>query len=608
MTTRGRVRDTFRDLALAMPEEERKALHSRIVSSLSLRSSGSPGSLTSGSTAENKKEIIEGEIERLSLWQKLRYFVRRLLSTHSDEQAYLEFRLAEVRRRATRALPGLRPMEPHSVSSEVARETWSLYKAAYPVIPLFVDLWRQEHYLQRAVEHLLRQHIPDAKDDLYSFVSLQELQETFYKNERKGDVRSLVLDRLEDYLSKIPREILSELAGGLEPLYFLKQIAIYDYNTLFKTFGFDPGIAPPEEVPPFTDAPTSAALPQIELLYLALYTTAKLSRDFHIHPELIDRYLAVKQSEKHPHQSERKDEDGEPSGNAEQRSRRVSELESAIRKLQRESRAFAARVPLADVIRFYSRDPWIRMRPYVPRIDLEAFYRSDLTMKLLSQLDDRFSEVRKGVIERMVRRLFGGEPSPLNHFKNGPHLLAERYESDRYSHIYSLTVTFQFLRKIFHGRMHEMFRILTRILPVRQRDSSSDLATHLAGVDEIYADIEDFDASFSPETEDGKAYFRVRYGVEKDVSLQRSYHNQLLQRDRESGVLVERAVEHLRGLMRVVNNIQATLTDQVRERYASNDPRVNELDGLDQLLAQQAEKLEQFDRVISHIRAMEQGH
>ena len=608
MISRSRVQDTFRDLALALPEDERKALHSRIVASLSLRSGGSPGSLASGSSAENREEIIQGEYERLSLWQRFRYFVRKLLSAHGDEQAYLEFRLAEVRRRAIRALPGLRPMEPHSVSSEVAAQTWSLYEAVYPIIPLFLDFWRQEHYLQNAIEYLLHEHIPDGKDDLYSFVPLRELQEAFYKNERKGDVRSLVLDRLEAYLSGIPDHILAELARGLEPFYFLKQIAVYDYNTLFKTFGFDPGIAPPEEVPPFTDAPTSAALPQIELLYLALYTTGKLQQDFLLHPEVVDRYLAMKENEQHPHATERDREEHEDSAHAEKRLHRVAELQSAIRKLLRESKAFAGRVPLADIIRFYSRDPWIRMRPYVPRIDLRVFYRSELTLRLLSQLDERFADVRKGVIERMVRRLFGGEPSPLNHFKNGPHLLAERYESDRYSHMYSLTITFDFLEKIFHGRMHEMFRVLSRILPVRQRDSSSDLATHLAGVDEIYAGIQDFDGSFSPETEDGKAYFRVRYGVEKDVSLQRSYHNQLLQRDRESGVLVERAVEHVRGLLRVVRSIQSTLTDQVRERYAANDPRVNELDGLDQLLAQQAEKLDQFDRVISHIRAMEQGH
>ncbi|MFP4377552.1 MAG: DUF5312 family protein [Spirochaetales bacterium] len=608
MTTRNRIRDTFRDLALALPEDERKALHSRIVSSLSLRSSGSPGSLTSGTSAENKEELIHAEMVRLSFWQRIRYFLRKLLSSHSDEQAYLEFRLAEVRRRAIRALPGLRPMEPHSVSSEVAVQTWDLYRAAYPVIPLFLDFWREEHYLQRAIEHLLREHIPDAKDDLYSFASLRELQETFYKNERKGEVRSLVLDRLEHYLAEIPKDILEDLANGLEPFYFLKQVAIYDYNTLFKIFGFDPGISPPEDVPPFSDAPTSAALPPIELLYLALYTTAKLSEDFHMHSEVLDRYLAMKHAERRPGVGQEDDDTSQESAEAEQRRKRVSELELALRKLLRASRSVAGEVPLADIIRFYARDPWIRSRPYVPRIQLEVFYRSELTMKLLAQLDERFPEVRKGVIERMVRRLFGGEPNPLNHFKNGPHLLAERYESDRYTHIYSLTVTFDFLRKIFHGRMHEMFRILARILPVRQRDSSSDLARHLAGVDEIYADIEDFDASFSPESEDGKAYFRIRYGVEKDVSLQRSYHNQLLQRDRESGVLVERAVEHLRGLHRVVKSLQSTLTDQIRERYASNDPRVNELDGLDQLLAREAQKLEQFERVISHIRAMEQGH
>ena len=80
------------------------------------------------------------------------------------------------------------------------------------------------------------------------------------------------------------------------------------------------------------------------------------------------------------------------------------------------------------------------------------------------------------------------------------------------------------------------------------------------------------------------------------------------QRDREAQTLLSSTMEHLRGLSRVFENIERGLSDQLRERYAAADHRVNALDGLDRLLETYRAKLDKFDRLIRQVRATEEGY
>lgn len=601
-----RSSSTFRDLALALSEEERRWLHKRVSESLSLKASDRENRFSSGVSERGRAQLIAEEVRRLGLWDRIRYFLRRLLSTHSDEQAYLDFRINGLRRRARAVCPELAPIERHTVGRAVARHTWELYRAAYAVIPLFLDFWRGGTYLQEAVEFLLAQRIPAAKSNLYDFATLDELQAAFGRNELKGDVRRLVVDRLEAYLDDIPDELFRQLEAGLLPFYYLKQVCLLDYNEFFAVFGFDPGIAPPEEIPPFRDAPMSAALPVVESLYAGLHSAGKLPNDFGFHTEILDRYLEMKEQE------HKRDAEG---GNAaeeeieyENRRDQLQRMRDDITRLHEATRTLGRRVPFADLIRFYTRDPWLRIKPYLPELKLREFHRSYLMIRVLGELDSRFPEIRRGVVRTMVRDLFHSEPPPMTHFRTGIQLTPESPTLPDFTHIRSITLTYDFLRFVYRGRMQEMVRTLSRILPVRQRDSSSDLVVHVSGVEQVFADIEDFDESFSPDSEDGKAYYRIRYAVENDVTMQRSYRNIVQQRDRQAASLVERAMEHFDALAAVFDVIQRGLTDQIRERYAEADHRVNSLDGIDQLLEAHGEKVRSFVRLIRQARAIEEGY
>lgn len=615
--------DTLRDLALALTPEERRELLRKIAGSLSLKSAEEQP-LYKREVAETERHaLIAAEIEDLSIWRRVRFFLRRVFSTKVHDQVFIDFRLSEMRRRIRAGCPAMSPLEHHSVCAEIAVATWSVYQAAYPVIPMFLDLWRSGSYLQESIEYLLSQRIPAARSELADFASVEELQDAFMENELKIDVRKLVVERLGMYLDEIPDDLFGHLEEGVLPLYFLRPLCLLDYNRMFEVFGFDPGITPPEGSPPFKAAPTSAALPLVESVFYGLHSAARLERGFYVHLDLLDRYLDLKEmrdseevEDSHVNRGEATQEGeanegemSEPEEEAHQERRvHLQELRDQLDTLHAAAMRLAGHISFSEVVRYYRRDPWHRIVAYMPKLRLREFYQSYLMMRVLSQLDESFGDVRAGVVSRLSEELFGGTPSPFEYFRPAILSAPDKLGLPMFRHIRSATVLHNFLRRIYRTRLQEMVRILSRVLPVRQRDSSSALVVHVAGIEQALADLEGFDKSFSPDSDDGKAFFRVRYGVEKDVTLHRSYRNIVQHKDREVRSMIDLSLEHFRGLRLVFGNMRRTVSDQLRHRYAEADPRVSALDGLDGLLEEYSDKLDLLDKLMKQILAMEEGY
>ncbi len=625
-TARTTPSTTFRDLALALTDEERRELLRKIRTSLSLRSADEDLLFDRRLADSERREVIAKEISELSVWRRIRFFLRKLFGAHSGDQSFVDFRLGEIRRRIRRVCAAMGPVEPHTVSCEVARATWDVYQRAYALIPIFLDFWRGGDFLQDAIEYVLSQRIPAARTQLGDFVSIEEMQDAFMQNELKSDVRKLVVERLGSYLDEIPDDLFAHLEEGILPLYFLRPLCLLDFNRFFGVFGFDPGVVLPEEEPPFKDAPTSAALPVIEGLYYGLHSAARLDKGFHVHTDLIDRYLERKETRENESAgqsapassgepavfeapaSEEPDDEMEDEDAYQRRRAYVQEIREQFERLHASAGRLTAHLPFPDVLRYYRRDPWYRMVAYLPKLRLRDFHQSFLRMRVLGELDSSFGDIRAGVVRRMSEELFGGRGAPFEYFRPAVLSAPDRLGLPRFRHVRSANVMYNFLRLIYRGHMQEMVRILSRVLPVRQRDASSDLVVHVAGVEEGLAQIEGFDASFAPDTDDGKAFYRVRYGVEKDITLHRSYRNLVQQKDREVKGIIDSGMEHIRGLRRVLANLQRALTDHLRQRYAEVDQRVSAVDGLDGLLDTYLERIDLFDRLMKQTRAMEEGY
>ncbi len=626
------VKSTFRDLALALTEDERKTLLRRIHSALSLHRQPAGATQPSVLSKDRRLELIREEIAGLSLLDRFLFWFRRIVSTKSDEDTFIGYKLGRLRRRIRAA--GFSVVEPHAISEHLAKEVWELYAAAYPLIPMYLDLWREGTYLQDCIEHLLAMRIPGARSGLYDFVTLEELQDTYLETERKHDVRELVLKRLDEYLSEIPDDVFDHLQQGLMPLYQYRGLCLFNYNQFFHAFGFDPGVVPPEETPPFREAPTSACIGHIEQLYGAVYAAIRLPKEAHVHTELLDRYLEIKEAETDPEaaaaavaaemeqretppaaqpaESEDAPEAIEEEQHREQarqnRQESLERLRAALRQLGHGSRRLDHCVPFVELVRYYRSDPYYKLLGHLPKIKLKDFYASYLTMRLLTQIDRGFRDIRSGVVKKLTRKLFGKEPPAFEYYRPSDGTGVDRLGLPVFRHTHSLNVMYNFLRFVYHGRMQEMVRILSRILPLRQRDASSELVVHVAGLEDVHDQIRAFDYSFSPDSDDGKTFVRMRFAVEKDATQHRAYRNMVTQRDREARQLLDRGLEHVAGLELAFTDIRRSLTDQLRERYASEDSLVSHLDGLDNLLDQELAKVSLFERLIKQVLAGEEGY
>ena len=496
--TRSGATETFRDLALALTDEQRRELLRKISTSLSLRDADEQPIYKRDIAAADRHGLIAQEIERLGVWRRIRFFLRRVFTTKPHDDAFIEFRLQELRRRIRAGCPAMAPLEHHSVCTEVAVAMWELYKAAYPLIPVFLDLWRTSSYLQESVEYLLSHQIPAARSNLMDFASVEELQDAYLENELKSDVRKLVVERLGLYLDEIPDDLFTHLEEGVLPLYFLRPLCLLDYNRFFEVFGFDPGVSPPDGTPPFKPAPTSAALPQLESLYFALHTASRLEKGFHVHLDLLDRYLELKGRQDEPEtgsspgttdepepEAESPDAgedvpsevvplDGEDGGGvSEQNRERLQLLRDDLDTLHAEAAKLSAHLPFPDVVRYYRRDPWHKLAAYMPKLRLRDFHQSYLTMRVLSQLDAQFGDVRVGVVSRMTEDLFGDSTVPFEYFRPAILSAPDKLGLPRFRHVRSATVMYNFLCRVYRPRLQEIVRTLSRILPVRQRDKQS---------------------------------------------------------------------------------------------------------------------------------------
>lgn len=142
---------------------------------------------------------------------------------------------------------------------------------------------------------------------------------------------------------------------------------------------------PYTENPHFKNASAVLCLEDLEKLYFAVYAASKLERRVNLNSKLMDRLAVI-------------------SGNDpdESSSHIVTDLEFVIQK----ALWFYEKVPLADLIRYFKKNPFIKMIFYIPSVDLKEFYRTTLKMRLLNRLDERFEEIQKEYIVQEIENLF----------------------------------------------------------------------------------------------------------------------------------------------------------------------------------------------------------
>ncbi len=528
----------FYSLAGTLPEKERKELLARITRSLSLKDRTDENIHPTLVAEDERLELMMQEMGQLGLWRRILLRIRRFLSGKRETDIFLSMKSSELlhrirRRNAAVAIPEARLLTP-----ELACRFYDLYVASHPLISIFQRLWHDTPFLEEMISYLLEQRIPQAKRHADELLSMEEMRQIYSRRERKEDLRKELLARLARYIGTIPDELFREFEEGILPFYVLKGVVLFPYRELFTVFEYRAGSNPSDGYPPFRNASAAPVLPYLDLIYYALYTMEKIKGPYRIHPELL-RYYATNGK------PERTDSEQEQEREAEL----VKDVKASLARIGTEVENFRTQVPLVELIRFYREDPYYRLMFYLPRLDLKEFYVSALRIRFLAELEGVFTDVRRSLIDEMTTKFFNNRaPAELSYYREYPGFDPRRMGLAYFSYLKSMPILYTFLIRNYRNVMQGSVEVLNSILTGRRRELQSRVILHAAALEELIDRIRQFDRSFSPDADDGKTFYRVRYTIESDLSQQRSYRTLLAQKDREARDILELGKDHIVGL------------------------------------------------------------
>ena len=580
---------TFSNLVRTLSDEERKRLYERITKSLGYDETSRARIYPSELHREQRESLIERDIARLPLGLRIRFFFRKLFGRGSPEDAFISVKLGQMKRRVQRSGISIEGPAPARIGPQLAVRVFALYQAAYPIIPFFVHIWDDLAVFQQIVHEPLRRRIPGAKSRLDDFIQEAELESIYMNRQNHGDLRSEVQNRIDDYISSIHDDVLTQIAEGLMPLYYLRDVCLFDYHRFFHAFGAIIGSEPPTEIPNFQAATGQAVLPQLDDLYYALYAAGKARESTGIHAEILEAYEAIHASEL-----------GEEADGSE-----AKRLSDGIEAVKNATSQFDARTPIDDMIRFLEEDPYYRFIVYVPKLNLKEFYHNALKVSVLSELDQRFPDIRAGTVRRMIESIFGKEPPDFAHFRESVPDSLSKLGLRGFSHVKSLNILYNYIHQIYRNRHQDFVRSIGELLPTRRKSVANDLAFHSAEIEDMVEKIRSFDYSFSPEGDNGKRLYRLRYAVERDASQHRLFQEFVTQINREASSLTREGVEHLQGLERIfrelISDLPSGLADQFRRRFAG----LERPPALDALLKERVVDFANVARLVATLLAIE---
>jgi len=595
----------FEQLARGLDEDERKSLQRRIRESLSLTDDTGTSSYAAELQNTERKRLVEREMGRLGLWDRLVFWFRRLISTKTDDLVFLKMKLDKMGARVQNRGGDWLDLESRTVTPEGAKRVYALYRSAYPVIPAFIGIWKNVDRFQGMVEYLLRQRIPDSKTDLQDFMTMKDIQDVFLEKESRSEIRRELLSRLDAYINGIHPDVFKHLEDGIWPLYYMRDIGLFSYTDFFALFSVDIGLEPPgEQAPKFSAVTFAAVMATLEQLYFALYNAKRSGSKFELHDELIRYYLysrSVKNEDEEEPESYNEIEEAVASIDLVQ----VKQFKDALHELAGETIKLDQEFPFVDLIKWYHEDPYYRFLVYLPKLNLKEFYHAALKIRILGRLDRRFQDVRLGVVGRMIHLIFQQEPPDFENYRSTIHASIQKLGLPTFKYMKSLNILYNYIIRRYRGGLQEFVRVLNRITPIRLRSSGRDLLLVSAGLEDIAEKIEKFDQSFAPDSDEGKSFVRVRYAVEKDLAQQRAYRAMVLQRDKEARTLIDKGLELVEEVLAAFQVLQRNQSPSMAEKYRQFAAPGSSFDSA---LKKNIDELEMLRKLITQLVAIEEGH
>jgi hypothetical protein len=139
------------------------------------------------------------------------------------------------------------------------------------------------------------------------------------------------------------------------------------------------------------------------------------------------------------------------------------------------------------------------------------------------------------------------------------------------------------------------------------RITQGRITQHTSTLEDLEARIVLFDRSLAPDEDDGKQLARFRFTIATDILVQKSYRSFLMQKDREARDLIEKAVDALGGLKRVLDEIRTSAFENIRSLLKTLHSWHGRSQTLGQILNARSEGIAAFLKLLDQLMELEKG-
>jgi hypothetical protein len=590
-------RTKLEEISSELPESERRELLARITRFMGME--GQAEYTRIELKQEERERLLAEEMQNLSFWARLALWLKGLFSGKSRRDLFVDVKIKQLKRGIRHKSSGLTGFETRDLSAKFARQLFDLYHDSFPLRDLFQVFHTDQDFRSRAVTHLFDNKLPEAKRKLEDFLSIEEMEKIFHDTGSEEEVQKRLLGQFSNYNKRIPDKVVRQLEEGIKPLIYLKNLVLFPYANTFRHFNYQPATGVVEDkYPYFSNAPVMLMLEQLERLWHALNLAANLGAEWFCHEELLSFYqderLGGEESEGEVIDLDQEEE--------------ISEQTGALAELVDSANEFLRKTPLLEMLRYFRKDPYYKLVFAVPRFQAKPLYVSGLRERILAQLEERITVVKKRVIEIKIKEIFKTDQLfEMFYYVETPSFDYAALELPYFSYTKTLKILYNYLSKIYKGYIQETLQITNAYLVSGNRIIQTRLNQYAAGLEELEAKLVLLDRSLAPDEDDGKTLLRLRHRLSTDLNQQKLYRNFVVQKDKEARDLIDQGIEYLIGIKRVYDDLLASPMESIKSALKTLHFFKGKNQTLAGLLRVVSDLVSDFQELLTQLVTLEKG-
>jgi hypothetical protein len=516
--------------------------------------------------------LLQKEYNKLNFWDKFILWLKKIFSTKTTNELIAQHIMSRSYAKLSSSNFQLLEGEGEILTKKFAQHLIDFYQQSAKGLSIIRFFWDHPSLLEQSITTILNLKIPNSKMHFFDFIPLSEAVKIFSEKESKGSLKAVVLKKLEDYFISIPEEVFKQLEIGFLSLYWLKDLSIFDFGKLFSLFRITLEQLDQEEL---KSASFQQVLPLIEHLTFCLHTASKLGNTLGTHRELLQCYVYIQQarlesfdqdSTNGPIHISKENLEGVPTETLQEMDSNLEQIPNSLSKLM-------TQIPFAELLKVGHNDPFYRFIGYKPSPHFKSFYQNSLELKILTELDEKFPDIRNSLIQEYKDILFVNGTQTLQYFI--PEIVQIKNPGfPIFAYLEAFTTMYSFIKLIFSPLYAEFLRSTSKLIPERLRDVHNAFIFQTGSLEDVLVQIEKLDELYNPVGQDGRVFFRTRAAAMRDLTQQKTYRSLIIQRDKDLKLIIEKGIETVKALQKAIQEVLNTTIESIKVEISRHvDPR-----------------------------------